>query len=83
MKVAQALNDRVPAFGLLDTSFAVRLRLASYDGLKFRPAYDADIRNIHVLGCLKSASLPSVITNIIFFGSERCGYSEYPLRTQT
>ena len=49
MKVAQAPTGRVSAFGLLDTSFAARLRLASYDDLKFRPAYDADIRNIHIV----------------------------------
>ena len=82
IKVAQEPIGWVSAFGPLDKSFAARVRIASYDDLKFRPAYDADIRNIHVVCWLKSASLPSVITNVRFFGSVRCGYSEYPHLTQ-
>ena len=82
MKVAQAQIGWVYAFGPLDTSFALRVPFASYDGLKFRPAYDADIRNIHVVRWLKSASLTSVITYVRIFGSVRCGYSEYPRRMQ-
>ena len=81
-KVAQAQTGGVSAFGPLDTSFAARVRMVSYDDLKLRPAYDADIRNIHVVRWLKSASLTSVITYGRFFGSVRCGYSEYPRRMQ-
>ena len=82
MKVAQAQIGWLSAFGPLETSFPARVRMASCDDLKFRPAYGADIRNIHVVRWLKSASLTSVITYVRFFGSVRRGHSEYPRRMQ-